>query len=124
MDLTADAFPSTFPVGILVKLLGRPERADRFDESLSWKRTCSTGGRSFPPSRDYGHDFRGTLSPAVLDVADAQADAQDEVVRGNPGAPVWWIRATAVRAPFERVRSRAQPHACPAAYRAEFGLSA
>ncbi|SFO05187.1 aminomethyltransferase [Streptomyces sp. cf124] len=70
-------------------------------------------------SRGYSYYFRKMLSLAVLNVADAEIGTQVDVVWGNPGDPVKRIRATVAKAPFKRVRSRAELHAHLAAYRAE-----
>ncbi|MFE7928262.1 hypothetical protein ACFU6S_05905 [Streptomyces sp. NPDC057456] len=75
-------------------------------------------------SRGYSYYFRKMLSLAVLNVADAEIGTQVDVVWGNPGDPVKRIRATLAKAPFKRVRSRAELHAHLAAYRAGSGPAA
>ncbi|MDX3245684.1 hypothetical protein [Streptomyces sp. ME18-1-4] len=75
-------------------------------------------------SRGYSYYFRKMLSLAVLNVADAGIGTQVDVVWGDPGDPVKRIRATVAKAPFKRVRSRAELHAHLAAYRAESGPTA
>ncbi|MFI7298974.1 glycine cleavage T C-terminal barrel domain-containing protein [Streptomyces sp. NPDC050121] len=75
-------------------------------------------------SRGYSYYFRKMLSLAVLNVAEAEIGTQVDVVWGNPGDPVKRIRATVAKAPFKRVRSRAELHAHLAAYRAGSGPAA